>query len=92
MSMMGLARLYLLLGCGEVGFSARNPSATWGFTGSAALAATSPSPAGSSDKLHLSPSLAQHLQCPPRATLGTQSRALSQHCCPKGHHKDRAAI
>lgn len=67
--MMALARYKLLLECEEVGFSVRNPSATWGFTDSAALAPTNTSPAGSNDKLHLSSSFAQHLQCSPRAVL-----------------------
>lgn len=90
-SMMGLARFKLLLDCGEVWFSV-GPSATWGFTGSAALAPTNTSPAGSNDKLHLSSSFAQHLQCPPRVILWTHSHALSKHCCPKGHHKDRTGM
>lgn len=81
----GFSQVQTAPGLWRMWFSVGSPSATWGFTGSAALAPTNTSPAGSNDKLHLSSSFAQHPQCPPRVILWTLSHALSKHCCPKGH-------
>lgn len=75
----GFSQVQIAPGLWRRGFSVRNPSATWGFTGSAALAPTNTSPAGSNDELLQS---SQLFPCSAPAVLPL-SRPVDSQPCPE---------